>query len=171
MCTQALNPISFSKWKWPNVPNLNSFGGDLIHTARWPKDFDYDGKVVAVIGNGASGIQLLPEIQPGELPPSNPSWPFEVDVREGVRKLYHIIRTPTWIIPPWIQTMMLLGKVGNALSNLEMDEQLNFSAVTIEKFKSDPEFYRAFVKAIERGINGTFPVVSLQAAFPASAGG
>lgn len=54
-----------SNWKWPDVDGLHDFQGTLIHTASWPKDFDYKGKTVAVIGNGASGIQLLPAIQPG----------------------------------------------------------------------------------------------------------
>ena len=57
---------SNSNWKWPEVPSIDEFEGDLIHTAAWPKDFDLTGKTVAVIGNGASGIQLLPAIQPGK---------------------------------------------------------------------------------------------------------
>lgn len=55
-----------SKWKWPEVDGLQNFQGTLIHTAAWPKDFDYANKTVAVIGNGASGVQLLPAIQPGK---------------------------------------------------------------------------------------------------------
>lgn len=55
-----------SNWKWPEVEGLDDFKGSLIHTAAWPKDFDYTNKTVAVIGNGASGVQLLPAIQPGE---------------------------------------------------------------------------------------------------------
>ena len=53
-----------SNWKWPDVEDLHAFQGTLVHTARWPKNFDPAGKTVAVIGNGATGIQLLPEIQP-----------------------------------------------------------------------------------------------------------
>lgn len=55
-----------SNWKWPEINGLNDFQGSLIHTAAWPKDFDYTDKTVAVIGNGASGVQLLPAIQPGK---------------------------------------------------------------------------------------------------------
>ena len=51
-----------SNWKWPNIPNLESFQGDLIHTANWPKGFDYTNKTVAVIGNGSSGIQIVPQM-------------------------------------------------------------------------------------------------------------
>jgi cation diffusion facilitator CzcD-associated flavoprotein CzcO len=55
-----------SNWKWPDVPGLQDFEGDLVHTAAWPKNFDYKNRTVAVIGNGASGVQLLPAIRPGK---------------------------------------------------------------------------------------------------------
>lgn len=55
-----------SKWKWPDVEGIENFRGTLIHTAAWPENFDYANKRVAVIGNGASGVQVLPAIQPGE---------------------------------------------------------------------------------------------------------
>ncbi|CAJ2501024.1 Uu.00g038770.m01.CDS01 [Anthostomella pinea] len=131
-----------NNWKWPDVPNLKSFQGDLIHTAHWPKDFDYANKTVAVIGNGSSGIQLLPAIQP------------------GVKELYHFVRTPTWIVPPRIMTMKVIGGPAKPmLSQIELDEKENFTPTQIEKFKSDPTFYRKFVKAIEQDINGAFPIV------------
>lgn len=56
----------YSNWKWPDVEGLTAFDGDLIHTANWPKDFDAAGKVVAVIGNGSTGIQVVPELQKSE---------------------------------------------------------------------------------------------------------
>lgn len=56
-----------SKWKWPDVPGMQDFEGSLIHTASWPEGFDCKGLRVAVIGNGASGVQILPAIRPGKL--------------------------------------------------------------------------------------------------------
>lgn len=38
----------------------------MIHTASWPEGFDSAGKTIAVIGNGSTGIQVLPELQKGE---------------------------------------------------------------------------------------------------------
>lgn len=63
---RGANTRLFSNWKWPDVEGINTFQGTLIHTARWPKDFDWTGKTVAVVGNGATGIQVLPELQSGE---------------------------------------------------------------------------------------------------------
>ncbi|KAI1773983.1 FAD/NAD(P)-binding domain-containing protein [Hypoxylon cercidicola] len=130
-----------NNWKWPDIPGIQSFQGDLVHTASWPKDFDYSNKTVAVIGNGASGVQLLPAIQP------------------DVKKLYHFVRTPTWIIPPRRITMMLMGGPAKSiLEQIEFDEKENFSQRQIEKFKTDPVFYHKFVKVIERDINSVFHI-------------
>tara|TARA_R110002020_G_scaffold424896_3_gene634254 strand:- start:11559 stop:13487 length:1929 start_codon:yes stop_codon:yes gene_type:complete len=46
----------------PDVPGADSFPGPAFHTARWPEDLDITGKHVAVIGNGASGMQVVPAI-------------------------------------------------------------------------------------------------------------
>ncbi|KAK4151191.1 hypothetical protein C8A00DRAFT_17382 [Chaetomidium leptoderma] len=133
-----------NNWRFPDVEGLDAFQGPLIHTARWPKDFDHTGKTIAVIGNGSSGIQVLPALQP------------------GAEKLYHIFRTPTWVLPPRIQAWKVMGQAGEILSKIQMDAQENFSQETIEKFQSDPEFYREFVKKIEVEVNNAFPVVLAQ---------
>ena len=54
----------FNNWKWPNVADRSKFKGKLFHTAAWPKNVenDLDGKTVALIGNGSSGVQVLPAI-------------------------------------------------------------------------------------------------------------
>ncbi|KAK3336560.1 hypothetical protein B0T19DRAFT_437312 [Cercophora scortea] len=130
-------------WKWPDVPDLSAFEGELIHSARWPSNFDHSNKVIAVIGNGSTGVQVLPELQP------------------EAKKIYHIIRTPTWITPPRLLAWKLMGQASEVLDKIQLDEEENFSQDTIEKFKSDPNFYRAFVKGIEVELNKTLSVVDL----------
>ena len=46
----------------PDLPGLDSFAGLRAHTARWPEGLELAGKRVAVIGNGASSMQLVPAI-------------------------------------------------------------------------------------------------------------
>jgi len=46
----------------PNIPGADSFAGPVMHTADWRHDVDYAGKRVAVIGTGASAMQLVPSI-------------------------------------------------------------------------------------------------------------
>lgn len=48
----------------PDVPGLREFRGPSFHTAEWRHDVDLRGKRVAVIGTGASAIQVIPAIAP-----------------------------------------------------------------------------------------------------------
>lgn len=43
----------------PKLPGLSSFKGTYFHNLRWKADYDFEGKKVAVVGNGSSGIQLV----------------------------------------------------------------------------------------------------------------
>lgn len=71
-----------SEPKFPSIKGLrDTFKGRVIHTARWPKDFDHVGKRVAVIGNGASGQQLIPNII------------------DDVEHIDHFVRSKTWVSP------------------------------------------------------------------------
>lgn len=46
----------------PVLPGASRFSGTAVHTAAWHDGIDVDGKRVAVIGTGASAIQLVPAI-------------------------------------------------------------------------------------------------------------
>ncbi len=46
----------------PDVPGLDTFDGPAFHSARWDADADLHGKRVAVIGSGASAVQLVPPV-------------------------------------------------------------------------------------------------------------
>lgn len=48
--------------KIPNIPGLDTFAGQVMHTALWSKDLELNGKRVAVVGNGASAMQVVPAI-------------------------------------------------------------------------------------------------------------
>jgi cyclohexanone monooxygenase len=54
----------------PDIPGLETYGGEVLHTGRWPHEgVDFSGKRVGVIGTGSSGIQAIPIIakEAGEL--------------------------------------------------------------------------------------------------------
>ncbi|KAF2756384.1 FAD/NAD(P)-binding domain-containing protein [Pseudovirgaria hyperparasitica] len=53
----------FNTWKLPEYPGIQDYKGHLRHTSNWDPEFDPKGKRVAVIGNGASGIQVVPNMQ------------------------------------------------------------------------------------------------------------
>jgi cation diffusion facilitator CzcD-associated flavoprotein CzcO len=70
-----------SKPSYPDIKGLASFAGTVFHTARWQHDYDLRAKRVAVIGTGASAIQVVPAIV------------------ERVAKLKLFQRTPPWVMP------------------------------------------------------------------------
>jgi cation diffusion facilitator CzcD-associated flavoprotein CzcO len=70
-----------SEPKMPDIDGLDDFAGEIFHSARWNHDYDLTGKRVAVIGTGASSIQIVPE------------------VAEQVAHLDVYQRTAPWVMP------------------------------------------------------------------------
>ena len=66
---------------YPAIEGLDRFAGPIFHSARWDHDQDLTGLRVAVIGTGASAIQIVPAIQP------------------KVDQMTVFQRTPTWVLP------------------------------------------------------------------------
>ncbi|WP_407285622.1 flavin-containing monooxygenase [Streptomyces sp. BP-8] len=79
MAVSATGPLSAPKV--PDIPGLETFPGKVFHSARWDHDYDLRGKRVAVIGTGASAVQIVPSIQP------------------QVQRLTLFQRTPPWVLP------------------------------------------------------------------------
>jgi len=46
----------------PAFPGVENFAGVMLHPQKWPRDFDYAGKRVVVIGSGATAVTLVPEM-------------------------------------------------------------------------------------------------------------
>ena len=67
--------------KRPDIPGLETFSGKTFHTARWDHSYSLDGMRVAVIGTGASAVQVVPAIAP------------------LTQKLTVFQRTPAWVVP------------------------------------------------------------------------
>ena len=90
----------------PDIDGLTSFEGPAFHSARWNHDVELAGKRVAVIGTGASAMQLIPEIAPqvGELLvfQRTPAWmgptpEYHEAVPDGLRWLYgHVPSYAEW---------------------------------------------------------------------------
>ncbi len=66
---------------YPDVPGLDRFEGKTFHSNRWDHGYDLTGKRVAVVGTGASAVQIVPAIQP------------------LVGNLIVFQRTPGWVVP------------------------------------------------------------------------
>lgn len=67
--------------KMPDIEGIDAFEGKVVHTARWDHGYDVTGKRVAVIGTGATAIQVIPAIV------------------DRVERLDVHQRTPIWLMP------------------------------------------------------------------------
>ncbi|KYK59859.1 hypothetical protein DCS_00993 [Drechmeria coniospora] len=66
----------------PDMPGIESFQGPVFHAARWRSDVALEGKNVAVIGNGCTATQIVPNII------------------EGAEHVTQFARSKHWMIPP-----------------------------------------------------------------------
>ena len=96
--------------KMPAIEGIDTFAGEVFHSAQWNHDLDLTGKRVGVIGTGASAIQIVPELAPQVA---------QLDVYQ---------RTAPWVMPrrdrpykPWEKQLMrtdAVGATGRPLAHL-----------------------------------------------------
>lgn len=114
----------------PRIRHLDRFSGPFLHTAAWDSNIDLKGKRVAIVGAGASAIQLLPAIQ------------------QQVQHADIYIRTPSWIVP-------LAGHTANAEPNhvytREEKQQFHDQDFSVRTRKAMETTYNSIFKAFEKG--------------------
>jgi cation diffusion facilitator CzcD-associated flavoprotein CzcO len=117
----------FNDWKWPNIAGRETFQGQLLHSAIWPRDAALARKTVALIGNGSTGVQILPAIL------------------DEVEKVYVFIRSRTWVTAGFAQKF-----AGPGGSNLFFSEEQK------RKWAENPDEYLTYRKAVESELNSRF---------------
>ncbi|ONI75101.1 monooxygenase [Actinosynnema sp. ALI-1.44] len=70
-----------SQPKTPDIPGIETFAGKVIHSADWDDSYSLAGKRAAIIGTGATAVQLIPELA------------------AKVKELTVYQRTPIWVVP------------------------------------------------------------------------
>jgi 4-hydroxyacetophenone monooxygenase len=75
-CVGSLNQPSI-----PTLPGVNEFDGAMFHSARWDHSVDITGKRVAIIGTGATAMQIVPAIA------------------DRTEQTLIFQRTPQWVVP------------------------------------------------------------------------
>ncbi|KPM36569.1 putative sterigmatocystin biosynthesis monooxygenase stcW [Neonectria ditissima] len=114
----------------PDIEGLSGFSGPLLHTAAWDSSVNLKDKRIAIIGSGASAVQLLPQVQP------------------LARKIQVYIRTPSWICPP---VALPKADVTNYNYTKSEKEKFRWNEETYLKTRKDLEsqfnaMFRAFFK-------------------------
>ncbi|KAH8597214.1 cyclohexanone monooxygenase [Bisporella sp. PMI_857] len=121
-------PGRLNKTHTPPIPGLATFKGKLIHTAEWDHSYEHRGKRVAVIGNGASGQQILPNIV------------------HDVSHLDHYVRSKVWISPTFRASLheATAAAPGGPTYSKEQRKQ----------WADDPTSYVKYRKNLESGFHG-----------------
>ena len=131
-------------WRWPTIPGFDEYKGKLLHTAKWDKNVDIEGKHVGLIGNGwastsyrwpsarlkllshrSSGIQVLPAIH------------------SQASKITTFIRSPTWVEPQAL---------------IQGFEQRYYSEEERREFENKPDTLLQYRKRQESVLNAIFPL-------------
>ncbi|KAL3464645.1 putative dimethylaniline monooxygenase [Aspergillus heterothallicus] len=118
-----------NNWKWPQVPGVEKFEAK-VHSAYWDTSIDLHSKVVGVIGNGSSAVQIIPAISP------------------KVKQIKAFMRSPTWITAGFAQKYA--GENGSNFNYTEEQKQ---------KFRDDPAEYLNYRKMVEEELNQRFKFI------------
>ena len=123
-----------SQPRLPDIEGVGDFAGEVVHTAKWDDGVDLDGKRVAIIGTGATAVQLIPELakQAAHLTvfQRTPIWvtpKLDVEMPGAVRQLFAKApltqRTARTVNAAWLEAMMVTavlhyrqGKVFNQIA-------------------------------------------------------
>jgi cation diffusion facilitator CzcD-associated flavoprotein CzcO len=107
----------------PDIPGIESFAGPVMHSARWDHSWRPAGRRVAVVGTGASAIQIVPSIQPDveHLTVFQRTAPFVVPhnnrpVKSWIRALYRLVpaaQRGSRLAVYWAREFLVFGFVKN----------------------------------------------------------
>ena len=109
-----------SQPKVPDIRGITDFEGKIVHTTEWEDDYDAAGRRIAVIGTGATAVQLIPELAKCAADLTvyqrTPIWVVpQIDVRfgEGAKRLFARIpltqRVLRWLTDSIYEVMVSVG--------------------------------------------------------------
>jgi cation diffusion facilitator CzcD-associated flavoprotein CzcO len=76
----------------PEIPGIESFDGKIVHTTAWDHSYEFAGRRVALIGTGATAVQLIPELAAKVS-----------DLTVFQRTAIHVVPKIDFAIPAWLQ--------------------------------------------------------------------
>jgi len=140
---------ALNRQKFPNIEGLDRFEGTRFHSSQWDRSAEVRGRNVAVIGTGASAIQIVPEIGPLAahltLYQRTPAWVmprFDFPVRGWLRGLRKYLPGFAWLERRaiyWTYEMRAYGFVKNPRV-LKFGER--FARLHLRRQVKDPELAR-----------------------------
>jgi cation diffusion facilitator CzcD-associated flavoprotein CzcO len=134
----------------PDIAGAERFGGPAFHSSQWDPSLDLEGKRVAVIGTGASAIQLIPEIaeRTGHLDVFQRTPPWiqprpDVPVPTRVREVFAASPVAARAVRDTIYWLLEARGLGFVVNPKLMAPQEQLARRLIAKQISDPELRAA----------------------------
>jgi cation diffusion facilitator CzcD-associated flavoprotein CzcO len=136
----------FNDPSMPTIPGLGDFQGEVLHSARWREGVDLTAKRVAVIGTGASAIQIVPELA------------------KTAEKLVVFQRTPPYVVPKAHSTLQSQGAPADRARIFAEFEDAARRRGDMEATRSDQERFLQYLAAqvpdpdLRRKLTPPFPL-------------
>ncbi|KAA8880480.1 NAD(P)/FAD-dependent oxidoreductase [Nocardia colli] len=106
----------------PDIPGLASYAGVSMHPANWNHEYDFTGKRVAIIGVGASTMQIAPKLA---------QQVQRLDIYQRTPQVY--LPKPDFVLRPWMQRLLALpggSAVANGIAQVTVDALLRVAVFT-----------------------------------------
>ncbi|MBV8788209.1 MAG: NAD(P)/FAD-dependent oxidoreductase [Mycobacterium sp.] len=120
----------------PDIDGVDAFAGITMHTARWDHSQDLTGKRVAVIGTGASAVQVIPEIAP------------------IVSQLTVFQRTPIWCFPKFDVELPTAARWAMRIPGGKIAQRLLSQAFVEVTFPISAQYFTVFPLATRMAAAG-----------------
>lgn len=147
----------------PDIPGLDGFKGPVVHTANWDSTQSFEGKRVALIGTGASGMQVGPtlasQLRHLAVFQRSPHWVnhnplYHSEVQPGQRwALKHIP-----MFSEWQRFLFFWGSSDGLHASLKIDPDWHLPALSLNA--ANHRIRQTLVNHIERELHGNAALIA-----------
>lgn len=152
----------FGKPQLPDIEGIEQFAGRRLHTLHWDQDYDPAGDRIAVIGTGATAVQLVPEVAKKaaqlDVYQRTPIWVVprpDVEVSARMRRLLDRVPPLRWAargaVSAGIELAMLLGVTNHRRMPSLVRHIRKVSEVHLKRQVKDPELRARLLPSYEFG--------------------
>jgi cation diffusion facilitator CzcD-associated flavoprotein CzcO len=142
-----------SQPRLPDIDGVHDFAGTVIHTAKWDDTADLAGKRVAVIGTGATAVQLIPQIakKAAELTvyQRTPIWvtpKTDFEIPRAIQQLFAAVpltqQVARRVNSTWLEAIMVTGVLHYKQAKLFNQAAAAIAKAHLRRQVKDPELRR-----------------------------
>jgi cation diffusion facilitator CzcD-associated flavoprotein CzcO len=142
-----------SQPKMPDIPGIDTFAGKVVHSTAWDESYDLEGRKAAVIGTGATAVQLIPQVakKVAELTvyqrtpiwvTAKPDWPIPRALRTLFARLPITQRLARMINTTALEALMVIGVLHYRQAPFTNKAAARLATAHLRRQIKDPELRR-----------------------------